>query len=270
MITFPNAKINIGLNVTEKRPDGYHNLETVFFPVPWCDVLEFVEAGAFAFTTSGLMLGEEPEQNLVVRAYRLMQERYDLPPIHIHLHKNIPAGAGLGGGSSDAAFMLSMLNQNFQLGLTSHQLMELAGQLGSDCPFFILNTPCFATQRGDRLEPIRLDLASCYLAIVKPPFAVSTVDAFRNIVPAKSRLALKALVKFPIGSWKENVFNQFERSVFPLHPELTEIKQQMFQSGAVYASMSGSGSAVYGIFRTEPTKIKGLFPDDYTVFLSRL
>jgi 4-diphosphocytidyl-2-C-methyl-D-erythritol kinase len=266
MISFPNAKINLGLYVTEKRPDGFHNLETVFIPIDWKDALEFVEAPETQFTSSGLVIEGDPEQNLVMKAYRLLQSQYGLPALHIHLHKNIPLGAGLGGGSSDAAFMLKMLNEYFHLGLTGDELEQHAARLGSDCPFFVRNRPVFARGRGEIMEDIRLKISGLTLVVVKPPVHVTTALAFRNVIPQKTRISIKALVNFSVTRWNGNIKNQFEGSVFQEFPEIGKIKEQLYAAGAQYASMSGSGSAVFGIFEGEPDSISSLFPSDYITF----
>jgi 4-diphosphocytidyl-2-C-methyl-D-erythritol kinase len=198
MIVFPNAKINIGLNITEKRADGFHNLETIFLPVGWCDALEFVVANELQFSSSGIPISSEPESNLVMKAYRLLQKDFSLPPLKIHLHKQIPFGAGLGGGSSDAAFMLSMLNRKFELNLSKEELELYSAQLGSDCAFFIRNSPVFASGRGEIMQPIRLALNDWFILVVKPPVEVSTVKAFQLIVPQKPMYSLKATVQLPV------------------------------------------------------------------------
>ncbi|HBL78061.1 MAG: 4-(cytidine 5'-diphospho)-2-C-methyl-D-erythritol kinase [Bacteroidetes bacterium GWF2_42_66] len=270
MISFPNAKINIGLHITEKRSDGFHDLETVMYPVPLTDALEFVESGSLKFESSGLNIDGTPENNLVLKAYHLLKEKFDLPPIHIHLHKNIPMGAGLGGGSSNAAFMLKMLNGHFKLKLPNTELENFAAQLGSDCAFFINNQPVYAYGRGELMEPVTLLLSELYILLVKPPFGISTKEAYNNVVPQKSRLSLKALVDFSLNQWKPNIKNQFEKTLFPAHPEIAEIKEKLYKLGATYASMTGSGSAVYGLFRSNPERFVHHFPSGYFSFASHL
>lgn len=270
MITYPIAKVNLGLLVTEKRPDGFHNIETVFYPVPLCDALEVVESDNFNFELTGIDLQESPEDNLVVKAYRLLKQDYPIPPVHIHLHKNIPVGAGLGGGSSDASSMLMLLNDLFQLEIEEGKFLEYALQLGSDCPFFINRKPAFAQGRGEVMVEVPLNLKGYYLIIVKPPVHISTVKAYREMTPGKSRIALKALTRFPINKWRGNVVNQFERFVFAKHPEVAEIKQALYDLGATFALMSGSGSAVYGLFRSEKKSIESHFPADCQVLRQRL
>lgn len=253
MLVFPNAKINVGLHVTEKRTDGYHTIETLFYPVKGlCDALEFLPASQVNFTLTGLTLDCTPEHNLVLKAYSLLQKRYDLPPVNIHLHKGIPTGAGLGGGSSDAAFMLKALSDYFQLGLSGNELQQLASTLGSDCAFFIQNRPVMATGRGEIMEPFALDLSAYHLVLVKPSFGVGTTEAYAGIKPFKPATPLAGLISRPVEYWKEQVENHFEASVFARYPELATLKQKLYDAGAIYASMSGSGSALYGLFFEMP------------------
>ncbi len=260
MITFPNAKINIGLNVVSKRDDGYHNLETVFYPVKLADALELVGSDRFRFSSSGLEIDGKPENNLIVKAYKLLQKDFNLPPVKLHLHKVIPFGAGLGGGSADAAFTLKMLNSHFNLKIPSDKLENYAAQIGADCPFFIENRPVFATGIGDRFLPINLDLAEYEIVIVKPDVSVSTPDAFRNITPSKPKFNLKDIENLPIEDWKYFIKNDFEKSVFEKYPEIENLKNTLYEMGAIYASMSGSGSAVFGIFRELPAGFLPLKP----------
>ncbi|MBP1639310.1 MAG: 4-diphosphocytidyl-2C-methyl-D-erythritol kinase [Bacteroidetes bacterium] len=248
MITFPNAKINLGLNIVEKRSDGYHNLETIFYPVGWKDALEVVPADSVSLTISGIPIAGEAEKNLVMKAYRLLKKDYDLDNLNIYLRKNIPFGAGLGGGSADGAFMLSLLNRYFNLRLTEAELAVYAVRLGADCPFFIYNKPMFATGIGDILEPIEVNLGDYHIVIIKPDVAVPTVEAYSRVVPRQPAISLKTLIALPVEEWKGGVVNDFEVSVFTCHPELAELKELLYKNGAVYASMSGSGSALYGIF----------------------
>lgn len=270
MIGFPNAKINIGLNITEKRPDGFHNLETVFYPVGWSDALEFVSSEETSFSHSGILISGEAEANLVMKAYRLLQKDFSLPPLKVHLHKEIPFGAGLGGGSSDGAFMLSMLNKEFKLQLSSAGLEHYAAQLGSDCPFFIRNTPVFASGRGEVMEPAELVLNNWFILLVKPPVAVPTAKAFQWIVPAVPKYSLKTLIRQPVSEWKNTIVNQFELSVFQFFPEIEKVKHQLYEMGAAYASMSGSGSCVFGLFQELPPHWKSLFPLPYLTFSQKL
>lgn len=251
MICFPNAKINLGLFVTEKRADGYHNLETVFFPVKICDALEIIAAEATSITAHGLPVAGDAQQNLVWKAWELLKKDFpeQLNPVQIQLLKNIPMGAGMGGGSADGAFMLELLNQFFRLDLSKAQLAAYALQLGSDCPFFIYNEPCFAGGRGELLQPITLDLSDYTIQIICPEVHISTVIAFSNIQPKPAAFDLRGLYQLPVEDWKTQVFNDFERPVFKAHPELAEIKEQLYKQGAVYAAMSGTGSTIYGIFK---------------------
>lgn len=255
MITFPNAKINLGLNIVEKRPDGYHNLETVFYPVPIEDALEvniLNESGRkFRLHQAGLEIEGEAENNLVVKAYKLLDEQFDLPPVEIHLFKHIPSGAGLGGGSSDAAYMLKLLNEKFCLKLTEETLEEYAARLGADCAFFIRNTPTYAEGIGNLFSPIRLSLKGYRILLVKPDLFVSTREAFSRIRPRRQATPLREVIERPIEEWKELMTNDFEESVFPQFPAIGELKEKLYRQGALYAAMSGSGSSVFGLFSPE-------------------
>lgn len=258
MITFPNAKINLGLNIIEKRPDGYHNLETVFYPVPVEDALEVnilnESTQKFRLHQAGLEIAGEAENNLVVKAYKLLDERFNLPPVDIHLFKHIPSGAGLGGGSSDAAYMLKLLNEKFNLKLSDENLEEYAARLGADCAFFIRNTPTYAEGIGNIFSPISLSLKGYQIVLVKPDIFVSTRDAFAQIKPHRQEIPLKEVIKQPIEEWKERMVNDFEESVFPQFPAIKEIKEKLYEAGAIYAAMTGSGSSVFGLFRPEDNK----------------
>ena len=251
MITFPNAKINIGLNITEKRPDGYHNLETIFYPIELCDTLEFVKGEETKFTYSGLDIEGESDNNLIMKAYRLLKEEFNLPPINIHLHKAIPMGAGLGGGSADAAFMLKMLNDEFNLGLSAQELEKRAAKLGADCAFFIENKQILGKGIGNIFEPTTVNLAGYHIVLIKPEVHVSTAEAYGGCKPQRWNVPLEEAVKHPITEWKNYVFNDFEKTVFSAHPELAKIKNMLYNKGAIYAAMSGSGSTIYGIFDKE-------------------
>ena len=248
MIAFPNAKINLGLNIVERRPDGYHNIETVFFPIPLTDVLEIVPAGETTLTCFGNAVDCPPEKNLVMRAYRLLQQRYDLPPVAMHLYKHIPDGAGLGGGSSDAAHALLMLNKMFDLQLADEQLAAMAVTLGADCAFFIYNLPMLATGVGDVMSPVAVDLKGKTLLLVKPPVGVDTRTAYSRVQPAPATADLARTVMQPVETWDGLLVNDFEPSVFAALPQLWLIKARLLDAGAVYAAMSGSGSTVFGIF----------------------
>ena len=270
MISFPNAKINLGLQITEKRTDGFHNLETIFLPVGWSDALEIASADEIQFTTSGIDISGPPESNLVMKAYSLLQKDFDLPALKIHLHKQIPFGAGLGGGSADGAFMLRMLNHTFNLDISQEKLLGYAAGLGSDCPFFILNKPVFATGRGEIMNEINLNVKGLYLLLVKPSLEVSTARAFQFVAPQKPAISLSELINLPVQDWKNNIVNQFESSVFPQYPEISAIKTQLYDLGAVYASMSGSGSCVFGLFNELPTGIEILFPAPFLTFSQQI
>ena len=263
MITFPHAKINIGLQVTERRPDGYHNLDTVFYPIPLHDALEVIEAKDAEYDCklhlSGVDIAGDPDSNLVVRAYRLLASDSPLPPVDIHLHKHIPTGAGLGGGSADASFMLRLLNEMFTLNISTEKLEAYAAQLGADCPFFITGTPVYATGIGNEFHPISLDLSGFYLVVVKPDVFVSTKEAYSMIHPEKPEVTLDKKIIAPINEWHSTISNDFEKGIFALHPELQEIKNKLYQLGAQYAAMSGSGSALFGLFTTPIENIEEHF-----------
>jgi len=251
MISFPNCKINIGLSVIEKRPDGYHNIESVLYPIQLCDILEIIKSSRFSFTSSGLPTGEGI--NLCVQAYRLLKKHHRITGVNLHLHKNIPVGAGLGGGSSDAAFTISMLNKLFTLKLSKEKMKRFAADLGSDCPFFIINKPVIASSRGEILSKTDLNLKNYNIFVVFPEIAVSTSEAYKTVIPTLKQTSLAHLVKFPVNEWKNLIFNDFESGVFAKYPEIKRIKETFYELGAVYASMSGSGSSVYGIFEKEKT-----------------
>ena len=250
MITFPNAKINIGLYVTSRRPDGYHNLETLFYPIELRDILEIVPAqgSESSLTVTGIAVDGDPEQNLVMRAYRLLQKEYNVPAVDIYLHKVIPFGAGLGGGSADAAYALVMLRDMFNLPLSDDELAQRASRLGADCPFFIYNRPLIATGIGDCFTSTDFSLKGLHIVLVKPSIAVSTAEAYAHVTPQNPQTPLADGLSQPIEQWRECVSNDFEKSVFPAHPRIAAIKQRLYDMGAVYASMSGSGSSVFGIF----------------------
>ena len=265
MIIFPNCKINLGLNIVNKRSDGYHDIETVFFPVPLKDSLEVIEKEKFEFSTSGSSIEGEKEKNLCTKAYHLLKKDVThLPAVQMRLYKAIPMGAGLGGGSADGAFALKLLNKKFELNLSEKQLINYSLQLGSDCPFFIVNKPCFATGRGEILERIDLTLLPYKIIIVHPAIHISTAWAFENIKPSTPVRSIKEIIAQPVETWKEELKNDFEIPVFTQHREIKQIKDALYNAGAVYASMSGSGSAVYGIFRKEKD-IPLSFPQDYFV-----
>lgn len=258
MITFPNAKINLGLNIVEKRPDGYHNLETIFYPVPVEDALEVnilnESNEKFRLHQAGLEIEGEAENNLVVKAYKLLDAEFNLPPVDIHLFKHIPSGAGLGGGSSDAAYMLKLLNEKFNLELTNETLEVYAARLGADCAFFIRNTPTYAEGIGNIFSPISLSLKGYQIVLVKPDIFVSTREAFAQIKTHRQTVPLKEVIKYPMEEWRELMINDFEESVFPQFPGIKEIKEKLYKQGAIYAAMTGSGSSVFGLFKPEDTK----------------
>lgn len=259
MITFPIAKINLGLNIVEKRSDGYHNLETVFYPLPIHDAIEihemdngFPSSVNCDLKVSNMAIDGDEQKNLVVKAYNLMAERFALPRLHVHLHKAIPSQAGLGGGSSDAAYMLTMLNREYRLGLQDEELIHLAKRLGADCPFFVNPQPSYATGIGELLTPITLNLSSYHIVVIKPNIAVSTAEAFRNIVPKAPKKRCADIVRQPVETWRTELLNDFESSIFVQHSELRRIKEMLYGTGALYASMSGSGSSIYGIYQEKP------------------
>lgn len=252
MIVYPNAKVNIGLFVTEKRADGFHNLESVFIPIPWCDILEINISENLEFKSSGINIPGDSSTNLCLKAFELLQRDFNISNVAIHLHKQIPIGAGLGGGSADAAFTLSALNELFKLNLSKSQLAGYAAQLGSDCAFFIYNEPQFATSRGEILEPISVDLKGHYIGLVNPSIHVSTKVAYGGVHPKKSPYNLKELPHLPLNEWQQKATNQFEDHILKMYPEIETIKNKMLQNGALYAAMSGSGSTVFGVFREDP------------------
>lgn len=250
MIAFPNAKINIGLYVVEKRSDGYHNLVSCFVPIAWQEVLEILPASEFALSVSGLEMNSHTEDNLCYKAYKLLAGKYSLPPVHIFLHKVIPMGAGLGGGSADAAFTLKILNELFALQLTTQELCGYASQLGSDCAFFIENTPKFCYEKGDKMLPITFpQLKNKYVVLVYPNFGIATQEAYAGIKPKPIDFDLQQrLEQTPLESWKDWLHNDFETHLFCKYPLLAELKQKLYELGAMYAAMSGSGSTIFGIF----------------------
>ena len=267
MVVFPNAKINIGLHITEKRPDGFHNIESCFYPVGWSDALEIRPAERLSFQSSGLPIpgvvapgaatpGATTQEialsNLCVKAYHLLARDYSLPPVEIHLLKAIPIGAGLGGGSADAAFTIRALNELFGLQLTTARQQDYARSLGSDCAFLIENQPRYCYGKGDQFEEIALRLTGKWIVLVNPGLHISTAEAYAGVRPAQPAIDLRQLLQQPIQEWRTTVVNDFEASLFPKYPELATLKDHLYELGALYASMSGSGSTVYGIFGNEP------------------
>ncbi len=273
MITFPCAKINLGLNVVSKRDDGYHDIETIFYPIPLCDALEiypmdeqFPSPAPCDLKMTGGILDCNEDDNLVIKAYNLLAAHHDIPSVHAHLKKNIPSQAGLGGGSSDAAFMLTAINEAFQLHIDLKQLQTYAARLGADCAFFVSSRPAYATGIGEKLTEIDIDskLKGKYLVIVKPDVSISTRTAYSMITPARPKTGCLQTIQLPIDTWKDLLTNDFEGPMFTCHPQLREIKDQLYAHGALYAQMSGSGSAFYGIFNDRPEHIGTLFPEYYT------
>ncbi|MBR1880303.1 MAG: 4-(cytidine 5'-diphospho)-2-C-methyl-D-erythritol kinase [Prevotella sp.] len=272
MITFPIAKINLGLNVVEKRLDGYHNLQTVFYPVPIMDALEIAPMSEgfpsdvdCDLKVTNIHIEGDEQRNLVVRAYQLLKKDFpSLPRIHTHLWKGIPTQAGMGGGSSDCAYMIRLLNETFDLQLTNEQMQQYAAQLGADCAFFIESVPCYAEGIGEQLEPISLDLSGWYIGVVRPDIPVPTKEAFSRIHPHYPSLNCREVVMQPVKTWRDNLINDFEESVFALHPEIGAVKEQLYKMGATYAAMSGSGSALFGLFKEEPDGLRQAFPDMFT------
>lgn len=255
MLLFPCCKINIGLDIVSRRPDGYHEVDTLMYPLrDICDGLEVLrgDSDGVEFSSSGLTVDCAPEKNLVVKAWELMRSRYGVGGVKVHLHKAIPFGAGLGGGSADAAFMLTGLNSLFALGLTDDELEELASHTGSDTPFFVRSRPRFCRGRGEVMSPAGIALAGKWCVVVKPPLGISTAEAYSGVVPSKPTVPLRERLAGPVAEWRDTVSNAFEDSLFPKYPVLAAIKEMLYDSGALYASMSGSGSAVYGIFDEVP------------------
>ena len=248
MVVFPNCKINIGLNICEVRPDGFHNIETVFYPVPWTDILEIVASDKEEFIFDGHQIDCKLEENLCYKSYHLLKKDFAIPPVKLFLYKIIPSGAGLGGGSSDAAFTLMTLNKLFSLNLDENILLNYASKLGSDCAFFIKNIAVYATEKGNVFSEISINLKGYFLLIVKPRINISTAKAYKMVTPVIPAYSLKDTVNIPVTEWKSQISNDFEEPVFKMYNELKEIKDKLYALGAVYASMSGSGSAIYGIF----------------------
>ncbi len=265
MQSYPHAKLNLGLHITARRPDGYHNLETIFYPIPLCDELEVtprtgdipaascstdtIHTADYSLRLCGTPIEGEPESNLIIRAYRLLKDEFHLPPLSITLRKVIPSGAGLGGGSADAAFMIRMLNEQFELNLSTEEMERRVGTLGADCAFFIKGAPTFATGIGNEFSPVQCSLAGWHLVLVKPDTFISTREAYAGVKPHAAAEHLPDLVRLPIEEWRGRMVNDFEASIFPAHPEVAAVKERLYELGASYASMSGSGAAVFGLFR---------------------
>ena len=273
MIDFPCAKINLGLKITEKRADGYHNLETVFFPIPICDALEiktmderFPSNVACDLKVTGNNVCCNENDNLIVKAYNMIAADFDIPRVHAHLYKNIPSEAGLGGGSSDAAYMIRLLDQRFRINIGNAEMEKYAARLGADCPFFITAEPSYAEGIGEILSPVNItdnNLEGYSLVVVKPQIAVSTKEAFSSITPRKPLMCCREIVAQPIETWKDALCNDFEESVFGIYPQLNDIKNRIYTLGAAYAQMSGSGSSLFGIFKSDVDEqsIKNEFAD---------
>ena len=274
MLTFPNAKLNLGLYITERRPDGFHNLESVFLPLPWTDALEMLPAPAgqpeTGITLTGRPIPGNPSTNLCVRAYELLQADFSqLPPVRLYLHKIVPIGAGLGGGSADAAFALRAANDLFSLGISVEALESYARRLGSDCAFFIRNKPVLAIEKGDIFEEIDLRLTGTGCVVVYPNLHISTAEAYAHITPQQPVHPLRAALAQPMSTWRDSVSNDFETALTPAHPVLADIKQQLYAAGATYASLSGSGSAVYGLWESG-APVTTTWPAEYTVWQGML
>ena len=264
MLTFPNCKINLGLNILRKREDGFHDIETVFYPIQLLDALELIQPAndniALEFNCTGLPIEGKEEDNLCIKAYRLLKKDHpQLPAIKMHLHKAIPLGAGLGGGSADAAFLLKLLDEKFSLSLSAEQLHNYALQLGSDCPFFIINKPCFASGRGEMLEELNINLSSYKIFLVNPGIHINTGWAFSQLVASVPQKNIKTIIQQAVETWKNDLVNDFEVPIFSSYPQIKNIKDELYQQGAVYAAMSGSGSTVFGLFRSIPSA--SLFSD---------
>ena len=276
MICFPNAKINLGLNIVEKRLDGFHNIETIFYPINWCDALEAIENQDFqkgndkiTLSLSGLLVEGNTQDNLITKAYKLLDATYNLPPVKVHLHKSIPMGAGLGGGSSDAAFFIKLLNEKFSLHISTEEQINFAKQLGSDCAFFIENKPVYASEKGDVFTETKIDLSNYCIVVVYPAVHSNTAMAYKGIIPTRPQKNIREIIASDIKNWKTDLTNDFEKNLFIQHPELNKIKNSFYEYEALYASMSGSGSAVYGIFQNDVDIKKFNFPADYLIWKNK-
>jgi 4-diphosphocytidyl-2-C-methyl-D-erythritol kinase len=256
MIVFPHAKINLGLHVTSKRSDGYHNIETVFYPIAWCDIMEILpgekHTSGIEVHLSGLPVQGKHADNLCVKAYYLLKNDYPIPALKLYLHKQIPMGAGLGGGSSDAAAFIHAVNELCSLGMSVSEMQNYAKRLGADCAFFIEGNPVHAIGRGDEFTSVNVSLAGHFIYVVHPGIHVSTAEAYANVVPEMPSVGIPGILANDVSTWKNKLTNDFERSVFSAHPAIATIKQKMYDAGAIYSCMSGSGSAVFGIFKEEP------------------
>ena len=268
MLSFPNAKINIGLYITEKRSDGFHNLESCFYPVGWSDVLEILPAPKLSFKSTGIAIPGNPENNLCLKAYHLVSQDFKFPPVMIHLHKIVPIGAGLGGGSADCAFTIKTLNDLFELNMNVETMENYARSLGSDCAFFIQNEPKFCFGKGDEFSDIGLDLSGKFIVLVNPNIHISTAEAYSGVKPQKANINLKKALQTPVNQWIDTVKNDFETHLLPKYPVIKNIKNSLYTHGAEYASMTGSGSTVFGIFNQE-VDLKEVFAN-YIVWQERL
>ena len=259
MVVFPNSKINLGLDILSRREDGFHNISSVFYPLPFAEALEILPAEEFEIAFTGLDIPGDQQNNLIIRAYHLLSSDFDLPPVKIHLHKVLPMGAGLGGGSADAAYTIKLLNDIFELALSYKDMQAYAAHLGSDCPFFIFNQPVLATGTGVEFEEVNLNLAGKYLILVCPDVHVGTAEAYSRVRPAIPQISVKEIIEtIPLAEWKQHLKNDFEDSVFQIYPELSLTKQSLYEAGALYASMTGSGSSIYGIFDEKPIYVDHL------------
>jgi 4-diphosphocytidyl-2-C-methyl-D-erythritol kinase len=276
MICFPNAKINLGLNITEKRSDGFHNIETVFYPIAWCDALEAIENKDFQrgtakinLSVSGLLVEGNTNDNLICSAYNLLDAMHNLPPVNVQLHKVIPMGAGLGGGSADAAFFIKLLNDKFDLNLSVQEQVNTAKQLGSDCAFFIKNKAVYASEKGDVFTDINIDLSKYCIVVIYPSIHSNTALAYKGIIPAKPEKNIREVISLPLAEWKHKLTNDFEKNLFAQYRELKNIKDTLYEMGALYASMSGSGSATYALFENDiDTQLLNL-EKEYTCWKSK-
>ncbi len=269
MEVFANAKINIGLQILRKRPDGFHDIASCFYPVQWADKLEITPSDVLDFSSSGLDIPGDATDNLCLKAYRLLKADFpSLPAVHIHLQKIVPIGAGMGGGSSDAAFTLKVLNEMFFLGLSSENLQHYARRLGSDCAFFVENVPVLAKEKGDVFEKISLSLEGLHLLLVYPMLHVSTQEAYSGVKPQAPEIAIEKILQLPVNQWKNVLKNDFEVSIFPKYPVIEMLKNELYEAGALFASMTGSGSAVFGLFQGNPPEnyVNTLLEKKYVVW----
>lgn len=252
MVVFPNAKINLGLDILSKRDDGYHNISSCFYPVPFTDILEVLPSETLSFESTGISIPGETNDNLCLKAYHLIKADFDIPPVQIHLHKVIPIGAGLGGGSADASFTLRCLNELFQLKINTKNLEQYASQIGSDCPFFIENKPVIAQETGTIFSPVNIDLKGTYMVLLYPDIHIGTAEAYSGVAPMSPEFSVNQIIESDFKIWPSRLKNDFESSIFPKYPMIQQLKKGLMESGAFYASMTGSGSAVYGLFKEKP------------------